>query len=78
MYYLYLIIILILLIVTYENQHNYENFDLELTNRSLNSCMKFCKTTAGCNGLAYDKDNKICYPSKDFITSKPLNSPFKD
>lgn len=78
---LYLIMFLILTVVVFNllsSEKKIEGFDLEFKNKSLNECMRFCKTTAGCESFSYDKNNKICYPSKEFITSKPLNAPYKD
>lgn len=54
--------------------HQLEHYNARLNNTDLNKCAEFCKTTAGCFGFGYDKNNQICYPSKTLIDGAPTDS----
>lgn len=75
-----ILIILLAIIIVYFMNNNLiiEGYDARYSDMDINTCAEFCKTTAGCYGFGYDKEKKICYPSKSIIVGKPLNSIFKN
>jgi len=74
-----IIIIVILFFLYYSITYNtsIEGYDAKLSNTTLDDCSKFCKTTAGCYGFAYNNDKKICYPSQDMIIGRPEDTVYR-
>jgi hypothetical protein len=78
MFLIILIIILILVIIINKSKYNniskIEHYNARIKNTDLNKCAEFCKTTDSCFGFGYDKNKKICYPSKSTITTQPVDN----
>jgi hypothetical protein len=68
------IVFLIIIFVNGQNGQQVEHYNARLVNTDLVKCGEFCKTTAGCFGFGYDKNNQICYPSKSLIDGAPTDS----
>jgi hypothetical protein len=68
----------ILIIFIFINKTKFEHYDTLKRNTNINDCAFMCKTTAGCAGFAFNRENSNCYLSQDLIIGKPLNSLFKE
>ena len=67
---IYLIIIFIIIIIFIFKQNN-EHFDQRVDGATKTQCGIMCTKVLGCNGFAYDADNKYCFLSKDEIVLPP-------
>lgn len=76
MFAIIIIVAIIILIIIYLQSHNnkLEHYNDRLENTDFQQCAQLCKTIAGCYGFGYDKNKKICYPSKTIINGRPLDS----
>lgn len=79
LYGIIIIIIFIVILSTFYNKIYYiEGYDDRYLNSSTIKCAKFCKTTAGCYGFAYDNNKNICYPSKSVLLGRSIGSLHED
>lgn len=73
-------IIIIILIIIYFNKNKsaiIEGYDARFDNMDMVTCADFCKTNSNCYGYAFDKVDKVCYPSESSLGGYPKDSIFK-
>lgn len=78
---LYILILLCILIIIYYVNDKWkviEGYDARFDNMDMVTCADFCKTHSNCYGFAFDKVNKVCYPSESSMGGYPKDSIFKN
>lgn len=70
------VIIIFIIIILFFISRKSEHFDQRVDGATREECGIICTKTLGCNGFAYDKENKYCFLSKDPIVIRPLKKAY--
>lgn len=71
-----LILLILLVICSTNSEHNFEHYDEKIIKTPPEKCGIICTKVLGCSGFASNKENNICYLSKNALLGRPQESIF--